>query len=126
MVIRKTYTINSSISKVWDTLVNPKEIDGWGAGPAKMDGKVGTVFSLWGGDIHGKNIEVDAPKKLVQEWISGDWGKPSIVAFELSESDGKTEVKLTHEKYPEEEHNDLSGGWDDFYFDPIKEYLEKS
>ena len=54
--IRQIYLINSSLEEVWKALTDPKYIDAWGGGPAKMDEKVGTKFELWGGDIHGKNI----------------------------------------------------------------------
>lgn len=52
-IIKKSYEINVCVEKVWVALTDPAEIDNWGAGPAKMDDKVGTRFELWGGDIHG-------------------------------------------------------------------------
>ena len=94
------------LDKVWDALVNPKTIEKWsrldssaehptgsrevlqkeatslgGAGPAKMSSKNGFSFSLWGGDIWGKNIKVTPKKELIQEWFAGKWPKPSIVTF---------------------------------------------
>ena len=49
-----------------------------------MSEKEGAVFSLWGRDIHGKNVLVKPEKELVQEWFAGDWEKPSIVNFSFS------------------------------------------
>ena len=65
--INQEYVIDSPAAEVWNALTNTDYIEKWGGGPIKMDDKVGSEFSLWGGDIHGKNIEVVENKKLVQE-----------------------------------------------------------
>lgn len=57
--IKKKYIIKAPINKVWQALVDPKEITAWGAGPAEMSDKPGADFSIWGGDIFGKT------KKLI-------------------------------------------------------------
>ena len=149
-VIKKEYHIWAPLSKVWDALVNPKTIDKWsqldsssehptgsrevlqkeatslgGAGFSIMSDKVGSKFSLWGGDIWGKNVKVSPKKELVQEWYGGDWHKPSIAIFKLIYKDGCTTLFLTHEGVPEKEVDSFDKGWDDSYLAPIKELLEK-
>lgn len=46
------------LEKVWQALVDPKVIDMWGAGKAKMSDKESDTFTLWDGEVHGKNLEV--------------------------------------------------------------------
>lgn len=124
MKIVQEYIVNSSIDKVWKALTDPKVIEEWGAGPAKMSDKVGFKFSLWGEDIWGKNIEVITNKKLVQEWYGGKWEEPSIATFNLT-SDGKTtKIDFIHENVPEEAYKDIEQGWKDYYLGPLKKYLE--
>lgn len=123
--IKQTYVIYASVEKVWEALTEPSIIDKWGAGPAKMDNKVGTKFSLWGGDIHGKNIRVIKHKELVQEWFGGEWDKPSIITFTLTEKDGKTTVDLVHVDVPDAEVDDIADGWKTYYMGPLKKLLEK-
>lgn len=122
--IKKTYLIAAPGSKVWQALVTPKIIDRWGAGPATMDDRVGTKFSLWGGDIHGTNTKVVTNKKLVQDWFGGDWEKPSKVTIEFTDEKGKTRVDLIHTDLPEEEVKSFASGWDDYYFGPLKDLVE--
>ena len=122
--IRQTYHIKAPIGEVWKGLVDPKYIEGWGGGPAKMSDKVGSQFSLWGGDIYGKNIEVIANKKLVQEWFGGKWDKPSIATFALSSKNDQTTIEFTHVDVPESEYKDIEQGWKDYYLGPLKDYLE--
>ena len=89
-----------------------------------MDNKVGTEFSLWGGDIHGKNTKVSPNKMLVQDWFGPEWAKPSQVTFDLREKQGVTEVNLTHENVPDGEVRDITQGWKEYYLGPMKEFLE--
>lgn len=123
--IQQTYLINSSLGEVWKALTDPKYINGWGGGPAKMDDKVGAEFEFWGGDIHGKNIEVISNKKLVQEWLEKNWEKPSIVTFTLTKEKDAVKVNLLHIDIPDNEAKDINDGWKEYYLGPLKKYLEK-
>ena len=127
--IKQTYFIKSSVSNVWQALTDPKQIDGWGGGPAKMDDKTGTKFSLWGGSIWGVNTKVLPEKKLVQDWYSDmnnkKWESPSIVTFKLKEEKGGVNLTLLHENVPDADAKDIDLGWKNYYLGPLKDYLEK-
>lgn len=126
--IKQTYLINSSLPRVWQALTNPRDIENWGGGPAKMDDKKGTGFSLWGGSIWGRNIEIIPGKKLAQEWYSDEknkWDKPSIAIFTLSKVSKGVKLELVHKDIPDENVKDIDGGWKEYYLGPLKEYLEK-
>lgn len=123
--LEQSYEIKAPVEKVWQALVDPKIIDDWGGGPAEMDDQAGTEWKLWGGDIHGRNLEVEPNEKLVQNWYSGDWPAPSVCTFELSDRDGITTVNLTHVNIPDNEFDEVESGWRDYYLGPLKELLEK-
>lgn len=124
--ISQTYIIQAPLNQVWKALTDPDMIDEWGGGPATMDEEVGTNFELWGGDIWGKNIEVDAKRHLKQEWFGGEWEQPSIVSYDLTGNNKETTVVITQEGMPESEKKKLEEGWRDSFFEPIKKFLEKS
>lgn len=124
--IKQTYLINASLSKVWQALVDPKIINDWGGGLAKMSDKEGEEFSLWGGDIHGKNIAVVPNNKLVQAWKEKDWKDYSKVTFILREEGDKTKVELLHEDVPDSSAKAIENGWKEYYLGPLKTLLETS
>lgn len=124
-VLRQTYKIKAPLSKVWEAFVDPKIIEKWGGGPAKMNEKEGFEFSLWGGDINGKNTKVVKEKILKQDWNGGHWEKPSELEFKLSEKDGVTTVDLTQSGIPEAEFDHIADGWKRYYLGEIKNLLEK-
>lgn len=89
-----------------------------------MSESEGAAFSLWEGDIHGKNLKVNSKKLLKQEWISKDNDTPGTVTFTLKGSKGVTTVTLVHEGISDKSYDDLSDGWKNYYMGPIKELLE--
>jgi activator of HSP90 ATPase len=125
--ITQEYLISASLEEVWQALVNPKEINGWGAGPVVMDNNVGTKFSLWGGTIWGINTEVVSHKKLVQDWFSQEepaWEKPSRVTFTLEDEKHAVKLTLVHTNIPDKNAKSIEEGWKEYYLGPLKEFLE--
>ena len=125
--IKQTYLIKAPIREVWKALVDPKYINAWGGGPAKMEGTEGFRFVLWGGEIFGKNTQVVENAKLIQEWWdrAGKWDEPSIAEFELVQKGDKVKLTLTHANLPDESKKDIDEGWKKFYLGPLKKYLEE-
>ncbi len=124
-VIRQSYIVHAGVGKVWEALVNPALINEWGGGPAKMSDKPGFKFSLWNGDIYGKNIEVKPRKMIVQEWVMGK-SKPSRVQISLTYENQRTYIDLLHEDVPDRERDKINKGWKDFYFGPLRDWVERN
>mgnify|MGYP001608439210 CR=1 FL=1 len=125
-VISKEYHIWAPLESVWDALTNPKTIEKWGAGKAKMSDKNGDKFSLWDGEIHGTNLEVDTQKKLVQEWFSSDDpNQATKVTFTLTHGDGCTTLYLKHEGVSSKNYDSIDKGWDLYYLGEIKKLLDR-
>ena len=124
--IKQQYTIHAPVDKVWKALVDPKVINKWGGGPAKMNDKEGAIFSLWGGDIHGKNVKVTPGKNLIQEWFGGAWDEASVLTLTFSQKGESTTVDLLHEKVPDNEAKDIADGWEDYYMGPLKKFVENN
>jgi activator of HSP90 ATPase len=122
--IYKEYEIKAKVSDVWEALVNPKVIEKWSGAPAIMSDKEGEEFKLWGGDMHGTNTKVITNERLEQDRYGGDWKEASKVVFELEDKGDTTLLRLTHTDLPEDEAENFSQGWDDYYCGAIKELFE--
>ena len=121
--IKRSFFIRAARHDVWNALVDPKILAAWGAGPARMSARKGAKFSLWGGDIFGKNVEVVKEKKLVQEWSAKAWEKPSKATFVFKLEKLGTKIELTQTGVPKQEYVSYRDGWQDSYFEPLKNYL---
>lgn len=89
-----------------------------------MDDQVGTEFSLWGGDVTGKNVRVEVLSELVQEWRLQGWQTPSLVTLRLKQDNNLTLVELLHENVPEKSKPSIDRGWHEYFLGAIKELLE--
>lgn len=121
--ISKTYTIHASVDEVFEALINPSIVEQWSGAGAIMTDQAGEKFSLWDGSIYGVNIEV-TKDRIVQDWQEESWKTTSKVIMQLNATNEGTVVELVHENFPEGEYDDLSNGWDNYYFGPLKELVE--
>jgi activator of HSP90 ATPase len=117
--------MNATPEEVFEALVNPDIIQTWSGDEAKMGANVGDTFSLWGGQMFGKNLEVVKNKKLVQEWSYDQWDAPSKVTFSIKAKGKSTIVDLIHEDVPEKSLKTIDEGWDAYYLGAMKEMFEK-
>ena len=117
--------VKSEAEDIYAALTNPFTIELWSGYKAKMSVEPGSEFSLWDGDIVGKNIEFEENKKVVQEWYFGEQSKPSIVTIKIFEQKNHSQIELVHTNIPEEDFEDICEGWDTYYLGAIKEFFEQ-
>lgn len=118
------FEIKAEPEDVYTALTNPFTIELWSGETAQMTENIDDEFSLWGGDIIGKNIELVKNKKLVQQWYFGENGPDSIVTIKLWPKKTQTSVELLHTNIPDEAYENIVDGWKDAYFGAIKSLLE--
>jgi activator of HSP90 ATPase len=88
---------------------------------------VGGRYTAFDGYSEGENIELIQDKKIVQSWRASDWIQDhySRVNFILDRVKDGTQLTFTQAGVPEEQFEDISQGWWDYYWYPMKEMLEK-
>lgn len=116
-------TINADREEVFAAFTTPFQIELWSGFPAIMDAEEGTEFSLWEGDICGRNLKVQKNKHLIQEWYFGE-EQQSIVDIKLKVDNNKTIVVLKHTNIPDEAYEEICEGWKEYYIGSIKNFLE--
>jgi len=121
----KEYHINATADNVFKALTDSTEIEQWSGASVIMELEPKGAFSLWGGSILGNN-EVIEKRCLKQLWKENKWEDYSQVTFEIIENDHQTILKLTHENIPTHALNDIDSGWDDYYLEPLKSFLEQT
>ena len=122
---KKYYIIAAPPEMLYLALTNPTIIQLWSGDEAVMSTEPNTEFSLWSGDICGKNLEFEPDKKIVQEWFFGEQAEPSIVTILLHEHKQGTSVELRHTNIPDEDYNDIIEGWNGQYFGAIQDFYEE-
>ncbi len=124
--IKKYYTIPADTQDVFTALTNPFTIELWTGEKAIMNADEGFEFSLWDGDIVGKNLTIKPNELLIQQWYFGeeDEENPSVVTIKLWDVKGSTSVELLHTNIPDEAFENILDGWDNAYFGAIAKLFE--
>ncbi|MCF8285090.1 MAG: SRPBCC domain-containing protein [Sphingobacteriales bacterium] len=124
---KKYYELPTSPDQVYLALTNPNTIALWTGSPAEMSTVPNSEFSLWDGDICGKNVEFEENKKIVQNWYFEGITDDSIVTIKLHDGKraGSTSVELTHTNIPDDDYEDMMHGWDEYYFNALIDFFEE-
>ncbi len=125
--IKQTILFNASAQDIYDLLVNAKKLTKITGGKATNSEKVGGKFTAYDDYISGTNVELVPAKKIVQRWTCQDFpqGHFTDVNIELiKKGEKQTELNFTQENVPDDFYDDISEGWNQFYWEPIKDYLE--
>jgi len=127
MTIRQSVTIKASPHEVYEALIDSQKHARFTGGSAKISRKLGGKFTAYDGYSEGTNLELVPDKKIVQTWRASDWpeGHYSRTTYTLTKVEGGTRLTFTQSGVPEDQYEDVSQGWKEYYWAPMKDMLEK-
>jgi activator of HSP90 ATPase len=115
--------------RIYETILSSTDFTAFSGYPAEIDPKVGGAFSMFGGLVVGRNVELIPNQRIVQAWrLSKEFpdGIYSLAKFELKtekpEGSG-TRIILDHTGFPEGHFDHLDLGWYSHYWDPLRKFL---
>ncbi len=96
-----------------------------GAAPTQISHEAGGAFSLFGGYVTGRHIELVPSERIVQAWRAGSWdpGVYSIAKFQLVEQGSGTKIVFDHGGFPKGQGEHLAAGWKMNYWEPLEKFL---
>lgn len=112
--------------QVYELLMDSEKHSAFTGGKAEISREVGGDFTIMGGGLGGKNLELVRDKKIVQSWRSGDWpeGHYSTVTFLLEEENGETQLSFVQAGVPASAYESINDGWRTYYWGPMSKALE--
>ncbi len=123
--IHQEVTFDAKPERLYEALMNQDEHSAFTGGPAEISRDVGGAFSCHGGQIVGRNIELEPNKRIVQAWRVAAWpdGVYSIVRFELEPDGNRTRLTFDQAGVPAEGRDAVDAGWKARYWEPLEGYL---
>jgi len=94
-----------------------------GGAQASVEPKVGGAHTAWDGYITGKNLVLEAPRRIVQSWRTTEFpagAAESRVELRFDAVAGGTRLTLDHSAIPEGQSEMYAEGWVNFYFVPMR------
>ncbi len=89
--------------------------------------EVGEGFTAWDGYISGRNIALIPNETIVQAWRTTEFDEQdqdSKLEIRLKQMNNGCEITLIHTEIPPGQP-DYEKGWEEHYFQPMREYFEK-
>jgi len=123
--IHQEVVIKANRKRVYEVLTDTEQFRKLSGG---MDTKIsrdpGGAFSLFGGVITGRHIELVPGERVVQAWRS-EWapGDYSIARFVLKEQGLDTKIVFDHTGFPQGAAEHLATGWKTHYWDGLARYF---
>jgi activator of HSP90 ATPase len=93
--------------------------------PTVIGLEAGSAFTLFGGIILGRQIELVPDTRIVQAWRVMNWkpGVYSLAKFELVEEGAGTRIVFDHTGFPKGDAEHLAAGWKAHYWDSLAKFL---
>ncbi len=115
----------ASPQRFYETILTSKQFALFSGTPATIDATEGGPFSMFDGQIVGRNVELVPNQRIVQAWRPSHWdaGVYSIVRFELKPADGQTNLSFDHIGFPAGDYDHLDWGWKNHYWEPLKKHF---
>ncbi|CDU22077.1 related to AHA1-stress-regulated cochaperone [Sporisorium scitamineum] len=120
--VRVSSELAISIADLWDLLTNPSRIPMWTRAPAQFEAKSDAEFALFGGNVTGKVVSVDAPKQLIQKWRTPQFpeGHYGTLAVNLTEGGDSTKLELVLSGAPSGDEEIVEKNLETYYIRGLK------
>jgi activator of HSP90 ATPase len=136
--IHQEPTFKASPKRIYEAIMNTKQFDKitqlsgamqsmhLGSTPTETSPEVGGAFTLFGGHITGRNVELVPNQRIVQAWRAGNWdgGIYSIARFELVAQGSGTRIVFDHTGFPDGDAESLASGWKAHYWEPLGKLVD--
>ena len=91
-----------------------------------IDPRVGGEYEVGDGYITGRTTALEPGRRIVQTWRTSEFADTdadSEIEVLLEAVDGGTRLTLHHRHVPDGQIDYEHGGWQDNYFEPMREYF---
>jgi activator of HSP90 ATPase len=125
ITIHQEVDLKASPDRVYEALLHSKQFAAFSGRPAEIHREVGGAFSLYGGHIVGRNVELVPNRRIVQAWRVVTWkeGVYSMATFQLEPRGSGTRLVFDHVGFPDGLRDHLAEGWETNYWALLKAFL---
>jgi activator of HSP90 ATPase len=126
--LKMSTTLPASPETIYNAWLSSEGHTAMTGSPAEVEAEIGGAFKAWDGYIWGMTLEMESPRRILQDWRTSEFPEvspDSRVEIRFEESDGETKITLTHTEIPDGQGDSYKQGWEDFYFTPMRAYFEK-
>jgi activator of HSP90 ATPase len=130
MALRFTLSavIPATPQEIYDAWLDGRRHGAMTGGKARASAKAGARFTAWDGYITGRNLKLESGRRIVQSWRTSEFADAdpdSEIEVVLAPTKRGTKLTLKHRNVPDGHTSYRDGGWQEFYFAPMKAYFAR-
>ena len=130
MSIHQEAIIDAAPEQIYAVLTDGEKFAAATGQPARIGEREGERFTLFGGRVEGRQIELVPGERVVQAWRFGgehpetwDPGVYSVARFTLKAEGERTKFVIDHDGIPLESQERIESGYPTFYQGPLAKYF---
>ncbi|HEX7555830.1 MAG TPA: SRPBCC domain-containing protein [Leptolinea sp.] len=119
---------NATARQVFEAWLDSRKHADFTGDQADIQPGVGCSFTISGGYITGKNLELKPYQRIVQAWRTTEFpddAPDSWLEVLLEDTPAGCVLTLNQKKLPEDQVESYRSGWIEYYFEPLQKYFSK-
>ncbi|WWC61767.1 uncharacterized protein I303_104352 [Kwoniella dejecticola CBS 10117] len=125
VTVEQKADLQASADDLWGLLTDENKVPMWSRSAAKIKLTPDAPYELFGGNVRGKIISVEAPKRLVQTWQVRNPSWPSdhfgTMTLTLDQGSSSTTATFTLDGVPADNEAEVEKALDAFYIRGLKQ-----
>jgi len=125
--IRQTIRFHATPRSLYAAFTESRRHAAFTRSPARIQARVGGKFSAYDGYAEGRMLVLGPAKEIALSWRASDWpeGVESTIRITLKPAGKGTVLTFVQEGVPRDQVADIREGWREFYWEPLRKYLEE-
>jgi activator of HSP90 ATPase len=127
--VRQVVTLDAPPEALFDAYLNSRRHAAVIGSKASISRRRGARFSVFDGEITGRNLIVVPERVIVQTWRASQWRKAdpdSVLILVFSKAGRGGRIELLHLGIPAYDYAGVSTGWRQFYWRPWRALLRRT
>lgn len=120
--------LNATALEVYNAWLDAEKHSDFTGGEANIKNEINSEFTAWDEYISGKNLELEKGKRILQSWRTAEFSQKdedSLLEVLLEDFDkGQCKITIHHSNLGEGGAKKYSLGWEENYFQPMREYFK--
>jgi activator of HSP90 ATPase len=124
--LQQTVRLPAPADELFDSYLDPRRHAAITGQAVRIAAAPGSEFSAFDGMLSGRIVAVVPKRLIVQTWRSGKWTKmdaDSVLVLTFSGDRAYGQIDLVHVNVADHDFEDVSDGWEKYYWTPWRRFL---
>ena len=126
--IQQSVTLPAPAERLFAMYLDPKIHEAFTGAPVTISSDPGSEFRAFNGMLSGRMLYTVPKRMIVQSWRASHW-KPedvdSILTLTFWPEGDAGRIELVHANVADHDFQGVTEGWENYYWKPWREYLQK-